>query len=396
MTIEDKAQASNPRRRCRLGMVGGGQGAFIGGVHRIASRIDDRYELVAGAFSSDPERSKASAAELGVADDRAYGSYEEMAKAEAARDDGIDVVSIVTPNHVHHGPAKAFLEAGIHVICDKPLCTSLDEARELVEIVDRSKKIFALTHNYTGYPMVRQMREMIASDEIGDIRVVQVEYAQDWLSTRLEESGQKQASWRTDPAQSGAGGCIGDIGTHAYNLAAFTTGLTLESLCADMQTFVEGRRLDDNCNLLLRYQGGARGMLWSSQVSPGNENGLKIRIYGTKAGLAWKQEHPNHLDFTPLGEAPRLITRGGPGSGDSAGRVTRIPPGHPEGYLEGFSNIYSDTAELISAQAEGREPESDALLVPSVQDGFDGMAFITSAVESSHRGGVWVELEKLP
>ena len=395
MTIEDKAQASNAPRRCRLGMVGGGQGAFIGGVHRIASRIDDRYELVAGAFSSDPERSKASAVELGVANDRAYGSYEEMAKAEAALDDGIDVVAIVTPNHVHHGPAKAFLEAGIHVICDKPLCTSLGEARELVELVDRSKKIFALTHNYTGYPMVRQMREMVAAGEIGEIRVIQAEYAQDWLSTKLEETGQKQASWRTDPAQSGAGGAIGDIGTHAHNLAAFTSGLRLHSLCADMQSFVEGRRLDDNCHLMLRYEGGARGMLWASQVSPGNENGLAIRIYGTKAGLSWKQEHPNHLTFTPLGEAPRLITRGGPGSGESAGRVTRVPPGHPEGYLEGFANIYSDAAELIAAQREGRDPDSDALLVPGVRDGFDGMAFITAAVESSHRGGVWVEPERV-
>ena len=387
MTIEDKAQASSAsaaRHRCRLGMVGGGQGAFIGGVHRIASRIDDRFELVAGALSSDPERAKASAVELGIADDRAYGSYEEMAKAEASRDDGIEAVSIVTPNHVHFGPAKAFLDAGIHVICDKPLCTSLGEARGLVELVDRSGGIFVLTHNYTGYPMVRQMREMVAAGEIGDIRVVQVEYVQDWLSTRLEESGQKQASWRTDPAQSGAGGCIGDIGTHAYNLAAFTSSLKLHSLCADMQTFVEGRRLDDNCHLLLRYEGGARGMLWSSQVSPGNENGLAIRLYGTKAGLAWKQEHPNHLTFTPLGEAPRLITRGGAGSGESAGRVTRIPPGHPEGYLEGFANIYSDAAELIAAAAEGREPERDARLVPGVRDGFDGMAFISAAVESSH------------
>ena len=395
MTIEDKAQASTARHRCRLGMVGGGQGAFIGAVHRIASRIDDRFELVAGAFSSDPERAKASAVELGVADARAYGSYEAMAKAEAARDDGIDAVSIVTPNHVHFGPAKAFLEAGIHVICDKPLCTSLGEARDLFELVEASGKVFVLTHNYTGYPMVRQMREMIEAGELGEIRVVQVEYAQDWLSTKLEETGQKQASWRTDPMRSGAGGCIGDIGTHAYNLAAFTSGLKLQSLCADMQTFVEGRRLDDNCHLLLRYEGGARGMLWSSQVSPGNENGLKIRLYGTKAGLAWRQEHPNHLDFTPLGEAPRLITRGGAGAGESAGRVTRIPPGHPEGYLEGFANIYSDAAELIRAAREDREPDGEARLVPGVREGFDGMAFIAAAVESSHRGGVWVEPEGL-
>jgi len=391
MTIEDKAQASSARRRRRLGMVGGGQGAFIGGVHRIAARMDDRYELVAGAFSSDPERAKASAVELGVADDRAYGTFAEMAKAEAARDDGIDVVSIVTPNHMHHGPAKAFLEAGIHVICDKPLCISLGEARNLIEAVDKSGKIFALTHNYTGYPMVRQMRAMVAAGDLGDIRVVQVEYPQDWLSTKLEESGQKQASWRTDPMQSGAGGCIGDIGTHAYNLAAFTSGLRLHSLCADMQTFVDGRRLDDNCHLLLRYEGGARGMLWSSQVAPGNENGLAIRIYGAKAGLEWHQEHPNHLHLTPLGESPRLVTRGGPGSGESAGRITRIPPGHPEGYLEGFSNIYSDVADLIGARLDGKDPDPEALLVPGVRDGFDGVAFIAAAVESSHRGGVWVQ-----
>ena len=392
MSNQSEVQASSARRRWRLGMVGGGQGAFIGGVHRIAARLDDRYELVAGALSSDPERASASAAELHIASDRAYGSFAEMAKAEAARDDGIDVVSIVTPNHMHHGPAMAFLEAGIHVICDKPLCTSLAEARELVGTVERTGLIFALTHNYTGYPMVRQMREMIQAGELGDLRMVQVEYPQDWLSTKLEDTGQKQASWRTDPGRSGAGGCIGDIGTHAYNLAAFTTGLKLQSLCADMQSFVEGRRLDDNCNLLLRYEGGARGMLWSSQVAPGNENGLKIRIFGTKAGVSWQQEHPNHLRFSPLGEQPRLITRGGPGSGGSAGRVTRIPPGHPEGYLEGFANIYADVAEIIGARLEGRDPDLDALLVPGIRDGFDGMAFISAAVESSHRGGVWTEL----
>ncbi|MEM9443372.1 MAG: Gfo/Idh/MocA family oxidoreductase [Pseudomonadota bacterium] len=396
MTIEDKAQPRSARPdRLRLGMVGGGQGAFIGAVHRIAARMDDRYELVAGAFSSEPDRSSKSAAELGVASDRAYATYQEMAEAEGRRDDGIDVVAIVTPNHLHYGPVRAFLEAGVHVICDKPLCTSLDDARDLVDRVDRSGKVFVLTHNYTGYPMVRQMREMIASGDLGDIRVVQVEYVQDWLSTKLEETGQKQAAWRTDPAQSGAGGCIGDIGTHANNLAAFTTGLKLESLCADMQTFVEGRRLDDNCHVLLRYEGGARGMLWSSQVSPGNENGLKIRIYGTKAGLSWHQEQPNHLDFTPLGEPPRLITRGGSGAGTSAGRVTRVPPGHPEGYLEGFANIYADAAELMASIAEDREPKSDALLVPTVRDGFDGMAFIAAAIESSRRGGVWVRPETL-
>lgn len=390
MSNQNETQASTARRRWRLGMVGGGQGAFIGGVHRLAARMDDRYELVAGALSSDPERARASAVDLHISPDRAYGTFADMAKAEAARDDGIDVVAIVTPNHMHHGPAKAFLEAGIHVICDKPLCTSLGEARDLVEAVERSGKIFALTHNYTGYPMVRQMRAMIREGEIGEIRVIQVEYPQDWLATKLEDTEQKQASWRTDPTRSGAGGCIGDIGTHAYNLAAFTTGLKLHSLCADMQTFVGGRRLDDNCHLLLRYEEGSRGMLWSSQVAPGNENNLKIRIYGSKAGLEWHQERPNHLQFTPLGEPPKLITRGGAGSGESAGRITRIPPGHPEGYLEGFANIYADIAELISVRHEGRDPDPEALLVPGINDGAKGMAFITAAVESSHRGGVWV------
>jgi predicted dehydrogenase len=389
MAIEGRDEAKTARR-LRLGMVGGGQGAFIGGVHRIAARIDDRYELVAGALSSDPERSKASAAELHIAPERAYASFAEMATAEAARENGIDAVAIVTPNHMHHGPAKAFLDAGIHVICDKPMTTTVEEADELVRAVERTGLIFGLTHNYTGYPMVREARAMVETGALGAIRVVQVEYPQDWLSTRLEESGQKQASWRTDPAQSGAGGCIGDIGTHAYNLAGFVTGLELESLLADLSTFVEGRALDDNCNLLLRYQGGARGMLWSSQVAPGNENNLKLRVYGEKAGLEWHQEQPNHLHVTPLGEPPRLLTRGGAGSGESGGRVTRFPPGHPEGYLEGFANLYADLAEQISARLEGREPDPGSLLVPNVKDGAEGVRFITAAVESSHRGGVWV------
>ena len=378
-------------RRLRLGMVGGGQGAFIGGVHRIAARLDDRYELVAGALSSDPERAKTSAAELRIAPKRAYGSFAEMAAAEAKRDDGIDVVAIVTPNNVHHPAAKAFLEAGIHVICDKPLTTNLDDALDLVATVERTGLIFALTHNYTGYPMVRQARAMVQAGELGAIRVIQAEYPQDWLTTPLEETGQKQAGWRTDPAQSGAG-AIGDIGTHAYNLAAFITGQEAASLCADLSTFVDGRRVDDNCNLLLRYASGARGMLWASQVAPGNENNLKIRVYGETGGLEWHQEHPNHLHVLPFGGPPRLITRAGPGAGESAGRVTRVPPGHPEGYLEGFANLYSDTAELITAKLEKRDPDPEARLVPTVQDGAQGVKFISAAVESSHRGGVWTDL----
>jgi len=388
MTIEGKDDAVG--RRLRLGMVGGGQGAFIGGVHRIAARLDDRYELVAGALSSDPDRAKASASELRIAPDRAYGSFAEMAAAEAARDDGIDVVAIVTPNHVHHQIAKAFLAAGIHVICDKPMTTNLDDALDLVRAVKESGLVFGLTHNYTGHPMVREARARVHAGELGKVRVVQVEYPQDWLTTRLEETGQKQASWRTDPAQSG-GGAIGDIGSHAHNLAAFITGLELSELCADMSTFVEGRRVDDNCNILLRYANGARGMLWASQVAPGNENNLMIRVYGEKGGLEWHQERPDRLDLYPLGAPPVVITRAGAGSGEAAAKVSRIPPGHVEGYLEAFANIYSGCAELIAAKLEGREPDPAAQLVPSVEDGARGVRFIAAAVESGARGGVWLD-----
>ena len=389
MAIEGRGEG-RLGRRLRLGMVGGGQGAFIGAVHRIAARLDDRYELVAGALSSDPARAKASAAELRIAPERAYGSFAEMAEREAARDDGIDAVAIVTPNHVHHPAAKAFLEAGIHVICDKPLTTSLPDALDLVETVRRTGLVFGLTHNYTGFPMVREARERVQAGELGRIRVVQAEYPQDWLTTPLEETGQKQAAWRTDPAQSG-GGAIGDIGSHAFNLAAFISGLEAEALCADLSTFVDGRRVDDNCNILLRYRGGARGMLWASQVAPGNDNALRVRVYGDQGGLAWHQEHADFLEVCPLGKPPQRIVRAQPSTGKSAGRVTRIPPGHVEGYLEAFANLYGDCAELITARLEGRAPDPGATLVPSVEDGARGVRFITAALESSSRGGVWVD-----
>lgn len=391
MTIEGKTSAGIGRR-LRLGMVGGGRGAFIGATHRIAARIDDRYELVAGALASDPDRAKASAADLHIAPDRAYGSYAEMAAAEAARPDGIDVVAIVTPNHLHHAPAKAFLQAGIHVICDKPLTTALEDALDLVAEVRRTGLIFGLTHNYTGYPMVRQAREMVAAGEIGEIRVVQVEYAQDWLTTAVEQAGSKQAEWRTDPARSGPAGCVGDIGTHAFNLASFVTGLECTSLAADLSSFVEGRRLDDNAHMLLRYANGARGMLWASQVAPGNQNALRLRVYGTKGGLEWDQEEPDRLRFSPYGEPSRLITRNGPGTGPAAARASRVPSGHPEGYLEGFAQIYLDLAEQISARIEGRTPDPAALLVPTVEDGALGVKFIEAAVESSRRDGAWVDM----
>ncbi|GAA4257344.1 Gfo/Idh/MocA family protein [Azospirillum formosense] len=391
MTIEGKT-ASGPNRRLRLGMVGGGRGAFIGAVHRIAARLDDRYELRAGALSSDPERCQASGADLFLPPERCYASFAEMARAEAARDDGIDVVSIVTPNHLHHDAAKAFLEAGIHVICDKPLTTTVEDAEDLAAAVERSGLVFALTHNYTGYPMVRQARAMVAAGDLGALRVVQVEYPQDWLSTRLEESGQKQAEWRTDPARSGIAGCVGDIGTHAFQLAEFVTGLRCTRVAADLTAFVEGRRLDDNAHMMLRFGNGARGMLWASQVAPGHENGLRLRVYGDKGGLEWFQEQPNHLRFSPLGEPPRTITRGGPGSDGAAAHATRIPSGHPEGYLEGFAQIYRDTADLIVARMGGAAAGEQATLVPTVRDGVRGVRFIHAAVESSRRDAAWVEL----
>lgn len=377
--------------RIRLGMVGGGEGAFIGAVHRIAARMDNHYELIAGAFSSNAARAHASAAELGVDRERSYDSFAKMARIESAREDGIEVVSIVTPNHLHYPVAKAFLEAGIHVICDKPLTVNSKEANALSKLVADSGQIFAVTYNYSGYPMIRQAREMIARGDFGKIRVVQVEYPQDWLSTDIESSGQKQATWRTDPARSGAGGCIGDIGTHAYHLAGFVSGLKLESLSADITTFVEGRRLDDNAHVMLRFAGGARGMLWASQVSPGNENALRLRIYGEKAGLDWSQENPNQLWFTPLGEPKRLLTRKGAGTGDSSARITRIPAGHPEGYLEGFATLYSEIGKAIKARRFDK-PLDPAVQFPTVDDGMNGVAFIEAVVSSSSQNSCWVKV----
>ncbi|MGC2778497.1 MAG: Gfo/Idh/MocA family oxidoreductase [Bradyrhizobium sp.] len=390
MAIEASNQAGR-HDRIRLGMVGGGQGAFIGAVHRIAARIDDQFELVAGALASDPIRAKASARELGLASDRAYGSFEEMAKAEAARADGIEAVAIVTPNHMHAPVAKAFLQAGIHVICDKPLTTTVAEAEELVALVRTTGRVFVVTHNYTGYPMVRQARAMVANGELGEIRLVQAEYLQDWLTERLEASNHKQAAWRTDPARSGAGGCIGDIGTHAYNLACFVSGLELDELLAELSTFVEGRRLDDDVQILLKWKGGAKGMLWASQVAVGNENALTLRIYGSKGGLEWAQENPNQLWFTPHGRPRQLLTRGGAGAIGAAARVTRVPSGHPEGYLEGFATIYAEAARAIRAARAGEKPDPNVLF-PTVEDGLAGVKFIDAAVKSSACKGAWVRM----
>jgi len=381
----------------RLGMVGGGQGAFIGAVHRIAARLDNEFVLVAGALSSDPARAKASAAELGLDPERSYGSFADMAKAEAKRPDGIEAVAIVTPNNVHFPAARAFLEAGIHVICDKPLTSTLADAKKLAALVDKTGKVFVLTHNYTGYPMIRQAREMVAKGELGDIRVVQAEYPQDWLTEALETTGQKQASWRVDPKQSGAGGALGDIGTHAYNLARFVSGLELDSVSADIDAFVRGRQLDDNASVLLRFKAKgkahpAKGILWASQVAPGNENGLKLRIYGTRGGLEWTQADPNYLWHTPFGEPKRLLTRAGAGATPAAGRVTRVPSGHPEGYLEGFANIYQEAARAIrAARRKGGKPGKDVIF-PTVQDGVEGVAFVEACVKSSRKNGAWIRL----
>src|SRR5881628_3293117 len=391
MTANAKA-GDGTRRRLRLGMVGGGPGAFIGAVHRIAARMDDRFELVAGALSSDPARSRTTALELHIAPERAYGSFAEMAAAEAKRPDRIDAVSIVTPNHLHFAPAKAFLEAGIHVICDKPLTTTVEDAVALAQMVRRSGLIFGLTHNYTGYPLVRQAREMIEAGELGRIRVVQVEYAQDWLTTALETTGQKQAAWRTDPAQSGPAGSLGDIGTHAYNIACFVTGLRCDQVAADVSIFVPGRRLDDNVQVLLRFEGGDRGMLWASQVATGNENNLRLRVYGEKAGLEWGQENPNYLRFTPYGKPPMTISRAGAGATASSKHASRIPSGHPEGYLEAFAQLYADLAEQIAARNAGRAAAASSLLVPGVTEGVEGVQFIEGVLKSSKQNSGWVKL----
>jgi len=382
--------ADMQNRRIRLGMVGGGNDAFIGGVHRIAARIDDRFELVAGALSSTPEKSAASAQALGIP--RSYGSFTEMAEAEAARDDGIDAVSIVTPNHVHFAPAAAFLEKGIHVICDKPLTSTMADAAAMEKAIADSDALFVLTHNYTGYPMIRQARAMIAAGDLGTIRIVNAEYVQDWLTDSLENEGLKQAEWRTDPTRSGAGGAVGDIGTHAHNLACFVTGLTVEKLAADLQAFGAGRSLDDNGHVMLRFNGGARGLLWCSQVAPGNENGLKLRIYGEKGGLEWHQENPNLLWFTPHGEPKRLITRNGAGAGAASTAVSRIPAGHPEGYLEGFATIYNEAADAIRAVQGGADRATAMGVLPGISAGMDGMRFINGCVTSSAQDAAWVTL----
>ena len=377
-------------RKIRIGMVGGGKNAFIGGVHRIALRLDGYYELVAGSFSSNFDNSKETGKDLGLAEDRIYETYHEMAEKESARSDGIDVVAIVTPNHLHIPIAKIFAEKGIHIICDKPLALSSEEAINLKNIVESKKLIFALTHNYTGYPMVRHARSLIQKGDLGSIRVIQAEYPQDWLTTKAEDSGLKQAEWRTDPKRSGGGGCIGDIGTHAFNLIRFITGLEVDELSADIHTFVKGRLLDDNAQIMLRFKGGAKGAIWSSQVAVGNENNLKIRVFGENGGLEWRQEDPNYLYYTKFGHPTQRVTRGSDSASEEANNVTRVPPGHPEGYLEGFANIYSDVCKSLFAQINNQNYDQSNDCYPTIYDGVEGMRFIETVLESSKNNSKWV------
>jgi len=378
-------------RKIRIGMVGGGKDAFIGGVHRIALRLDGYYELVAGSFSSNFDNSKETGKSLGLAEDRIYETYQEMAEKESARSDGIDVVSIVTPNHLHVPIAKIFADKGIHVICDKPLALSSEEAIDLKNIVENKKIIFALTHNYTGYPMVRHARSLIQKGDLGSIRVVQAEYPQDWLTTKAEDSGLKQAEWRTDPKRSGNGGCIGDIGTHAFNLIRFITGLKVEELSADIHTFVKGRLVDDNAQIMLRFEGGAKGSIWSSQVAVGNENNLKIRVFGENGGLEWRQEDPNYLHFTKFGHPTQRFTRGSGSASEEANNITRIPAGHPEGYLEGFANIYSDVSKKLFALINKQKYDPSNDCYPTIYDGVEGMKFIETVLESSNNNCKWTQ-----
>jgi len=364
----------------KLGMVGGGQGAFIGAVHRMAARLDGQYELVAGALSSDPTRAIASGQALGL--ERIYTDFTEMAQLEATHPDGIEAVSIVTPNHLHFAPVKAFLEAGIHVICDKPLTASLEEAEMLAGLTPKNGAKFLLTHNYTGYPMVRLARELVQSGHLGNIRLVQVEYLQDWLAADISN---KQADWRTDPARAGIGGAIGDIGTHAYNLLRFVTQLKPETLSADLHSFVPGRSLDDNAQMMLRFANGARGMLWASQVARGNENELSIRVYGENGGLEWAQSDCNTLWYCEAGKPKQMLRRGGPLPHGLTMSDPRVPAGHPEGYIEAFATLYADFAEIIR-----KAPAKNAL--PNLHDGLEGVQFIAAAVKSSTKNSLWVAL----
>lgn len=372
------------------GMVGGGQGSFIGAIHRTAAELDHKARFVAGALSSDPDRAVASAKNLGLADDRCYPTWEAMLEAERSRDDRIDFVSIVTPNHAHFAPAKAFIEAGFHVVIDKPMTVTSAQAEELEALAAQHNVVCAVTYNYTGYPLVRQARELVRSGELGEVRKVVVEYHQGWLATELEATGMKQAEWRTDPAKAGAGGAIGDIGTHAENLISFVTGLELHSLCADLTTFVPGRRIDDDASVLLRFASGAKGTLSASQVCVGEKNNLTLRVFGQTGSLAWAQEEPNKLVFV-TDDGIRILTRGDDSLCDAAKDASRLPPGHPEAFFEAFANIYAGVIEAIGVKRGDVEATSLSQLMPTAHEGTRGVRFVEKVVGSSNEGAVWVE-----
>lgn len=380
------------QRKLRLGMIGGGEGAYIGNIHRIASRLDGAWDLVAGAFDVDPEKGRAFALSLGMDSDRAYGDYRTLIEGEKDRTDRVDAVAICTPNFTHYPIAKALIEAGFDVICEKPLTATLEDAIALEELARNSGRFVGVTYTYSGYPMIHEARVRIAAGELGKIRTVQVEYPLEWMATAIETEGNAQAAWRTDPKKNGRGGSIGDIGTHAYHLAGFVTGLKLQSLTADLATFVDGRALDDNAHVMMRYEGGARGLLWSSQVALGNSNGVRLRVFGEKGSFQWFQEQPNELVYQPLGGRTQVIKRGSDELSIEAKVRMRTPPGHPEGYLEAFANLYVGFAEAIQARRDGREPTAVGQNIPNAYDGLKGVAFVDAVVDSAESASpVWLK-----
>ncbi len=388
--IEGSAD-SNTAAALRYGMVGGGQGAFIGDVHRKAIGLDGLARIAAGCFSRSVDNTRATGRSLGITEDRLYATYEEMADKESKRADKIDFVVIVTPNGQHYGAAKAFLSRGIHVVCDKPLTFEVAEAQELAELARKNKLLFAVTYTYTGYPAVKHAREMIKRGDIGDIRFVNAEYPQEWLATPAEKEGQKQAAWRTDPKQTGKSNCVGDIGSHIENMVSYVTGLRIKSVCARLDSFVPGRVLDDNATIMVEYDRGAKGLYWSSQIAVGYDNGLRFRVFGTKGSIQWSQENPNYLTVSKLGEPTVTLSRGRDGFYPHAQSYSRIPSGHPEGYFEAFANIYKTFAAALSAVKAGKAPTEAELDFPSAEMGIDGVKFIGKCVESSHKGAVWID-----
>lgn len=387
----ESGSAGKVAQTLTYGMIGGGQGAFIGDVHRKAIRLDQKAQLVAGCFSRDYQNTLETGAELGVAEDRLYKSYQEMAEAEGQREDAVDFVVIVTPNSTHYPVAKAFLEQGINVVSDKPLTPELEDAEELAKLAKEKDLFFCVTYTYTGYPMVKHAREMIKRGDIGEIRFINAEYPQDWLATPLEQTGQKQASWRTDPAQTGKSNCVGDIGSHTENLAGYLTGLEITSLCARLDTFVKGRVLDDNATIMVEYDNGAKGVYWTSQIAIGHDNDLNIRIYGTKGSVAWSQENPNYLKVAYLDKPTEVLSRGRDELYAHAESLSRIPGGHPEGYFAAFANIYSTFANALLKKKAGEALTEADLDFPTLEEGIQGVKFIGKCVESSQEGAVWLD-----